>query len=276
MTRVELADVLHIPLPDKSVDLCFTSPPYEDSRFYAELDFRLRGPEWVNWAVPRFLECLRVTKGLCCWVVQGRTRGFQWSGTPILLMAELLKRGVHLRCPPIYHRVGIPGSGGPDFWRGDYEVVVCATHGGKLPWSDNTASGAPPKYRSGGAFSHRGQDGARSGGAYPSNLKLANPGNVIHCAVGGGKMGSSIAHETEAAFPESLVERFVLSFCPPSGICCDPMCGSGTVGAVALKHGRRAILFDIRQSQVDLTLRRIKETLDASQNPLPPTQGSHP
>ena len=60
------------------------------------------------------------------------------------LMADLSRRGFHLRKPPIYRRVGIPGSGGSrdqhaasgggaDWWRNDYEFCICWTRGGKLP-----------------------------------------------------------------------------------------------------------------------------------------------
>jgi hypothetical protein len=86
---------------------------------------------------------------------------------------------------------------------------------------------------------------------------LANPGNVIKCVVGGGVMGSSLAHENEAPFPESLVKPFVLSFCPPDGIVCDPHAGSGTTLAVARNNGRRAIGCDVRGSQAELTRRRL-------------------
>ncbi len=91
----------------------------------------------------------------------------------------------------------------------------------------------------------------------------ANPGNLISLKVGGGLMGSPLAHENEAPFPEALADFFVRSFCPPGGITCDPFSGSGTTGAVAVRHGRRFIGCDVRQSQVDLSRRRISgETPD--------------
>jgi hypothetical protein len=40
-------------------------------------------------------------------------------------MAALHEAGFKLRKPPIFQRVGIPGSGGPDWLRNDYEFVVC-------------------------------------------------------------------------------------------------------------------------------------------------------
>lgn len=289
-------------LPQSSVDLVFGSPPYEDARTYG-LDFRLTGQDWVDWMVQRVLASLRVCRGLVAFVVEGKTRQFRWSATPVLLMADLHRAGVHLRKPLVFHRVGIPGSGGPDWLRGDTEWIVCATNGGKLPWSENTAMGHPPKWAPGGAMSHRITDGTRvnqwgcthqvggtdkhgkkhNQGNRPSHIittkrshtkrradgdmeeqgyappQKANPGNVIQCKVGGGLMGHPLAHENEAPFPESLVEFFVRSFCPPRGTVCDPFSGSGTTLAVAKKEGRRGIGIDIRQSQCDLANRRITE-----------------
>jgi len=145
---------------DNSFDLCFCSPPYEDARTYG-IDFSLKGQDWVDWALERFVECVRVTKGLVAWVVEGKTHKFNYSATPFLLVADLKRAGIHLRKPPIFQRVGIPGSGGPDWLRNDYELIICATSGGKLPWSDNTACGHPPKWAPGGAMSHRLSDGTR-------------------------------------------------------------------------------------------------------------------
>jgi len=291
--------------PDGCVDLVFCSPPYEDSRTYG-IDFKIKGQEWVDWAKIRFMECLRVSKGLVAWVVEGKTKNFRYSATPILLMADLHRAGVHLRKPPAFQRVGIPGSGGPDWLRNDYEFIVCATKG-KLPWSDNTAMGHPPKWAPGGDMSHRLSDGSRvnqwghsidsgatvvdssgvvrSKGKRPSHKiltkrgmrrangnrrlhgysvpKYANPGNVIKCNVGGGTMGSKLAHENEAPFPELLAEFFIRSFCPPGRIVLDPFCGSGTTMAVAEKAKRKWTGIDIRENQVELSNGRIKEAISS-------------
>ena len=280
-------------MPDNYVDLVFCSPPYEQARTYG-VDFKLKGQEFVDWALARYVECVRVSKGLVAWVIEGQTRQFRWTSTPALLMADLHRAGVKLRKPPIFHRVGIPGSGGPDWLRNDYEFIICASKG-KLPWSDNTACGHPPKYAEGGMPSHRVSDGSRvnvldakSGHVLVSsrtsgrlvshrdkngyspriyqNPERANPGNVIKCTVGGGRMGSTLAHENEAPFPESLAEFFVKSFCPPGGIVLDPFMGSGTSLAVALKNGRNAIGFDIRESQLELTARRLATIQPTKEN----------
>ena len=283
-------------MPDASVDLVFCSPPYEDARTYG-IGFALKGKAWVDWCVDRYIECVRVSRGLTAWVVEGRTKQFQWSASPALLMAALHDRGIKLRKPPVYNRVGIPGSGGPDWLRNDFEFVVCASHG-RLPWSDNTAMGHPPKWGPGGAMSHRLPDGARvnqwgrpgrGGGRHndgtpksgdrPSHVLVhtkrmpdgsmaaqtyippvkANPGNVIRCHGGGGHMGDKLAHENEAPFPESLAEFFIKSFCPPAGTVLDPFSGSGTTAKVAIANGRNAIGIDIRVSQVELSERRVSQ-----------------
>lgn len=281
-------------MPEDSVDMTICSPPYEAARTYG-IGFALRGQDWVDWAVARYVECVRVTRGLICWVVEGQTKNFRWSAAPALLMADLHRAGVQLRKPPIFHRIGIPGSGGPDWWRNDYEFCVCASKG-KLPWSKPTAIGHKPKYGPGGDISHRCPDGSRRNSKHRTFVHaksdgdyvlrearkiiskkrdgmhsqtqngytlptIANPGNILKTNVGGGAMGSRLAHENEAPFPERLVEKFVLCFCPPDGTVLDCFCGSGTSLAVAVKNGRKAIGIDVRDSQIELSRRRIAEVM---------------
>lgn len=259
---------LMLQMPDDSVDLVFCSPPYEAARTYG-IGFALKGQEWVDWAFERYVECLRVSRGLVAWVVEGQTRQFRYSASPVLLMADLHRAGVKLRKPPIYKRVGIPGSGGPDWWRNDYEFCICASSG-RLPWSDNTATGHPPKFPPGGNPSHHSRDGRvnrprpqREGDVRRVRTykppKKSNPGNVIECHGGGGHMGSRLAHENEAPFPEKLAEAFVLSFCPPGGTVLDCFSGSGTTAAVSVRNGRNAIAMDIRETQTELSQKRLAE-----------------
>ena len=261
-----------IALPDNSVDLVFCSPPYEAKRTYG-VGFKLKGTEWVEWAVAGYLECRRVSRGLVAWVVDGGASGVPYRYSPVeaMLMADLHRAGVHLRRPAYYMRHGIPGSGGPDWLSGKLETVVCAGPGGKLPWSDNTACGHAPKYKPGGAPSHRmpngrrinkrtSHDRIRKGYKPPART---NPGNIIDCgAVGGGAMGHKLAHENEAPFPLKLAEFFVRSFCPLGGTVLDPFCGSGTTGHAAILHGRRALLLDSRENQLMLSKRRITDVLE--------------
>lgn len=87
--------------------------------------------------------------------------------------------------------------------------------------------------------------------------RKAEPGDVIRCLVGGNQMGSPLAHENEAPFPERLAEFFVRSYAPPGSIVLDPFSGSGTTGAVAVRLGRKFLGCDLRPKQVDVARRRI-------------------
>ena len=278
-------------MPDDSVDLVFTSPPYSNCRTYG-IDFDLTGQEYVNWLIERTRECVRVCKGLVGIVIQGKTRKYKWDATPALFMADLHQAGFNLRRPVIFNRSGIPGSGGPDWLRCTYEYVVCITKPGRMPWSDNIACGNQPLYGPGGDPTHRQKNGERirkckpsfkikagasdigfNGQSGTSNSdgtitrkngsiykppEIANPGDVVHCPPA--QLGSKLAYENEAPFPEKLAEFFIKSFCPPGGVVLDPYLGSGTTVAVAKRLGREYVGVDIRQNQIELTERRLAET----------------
>ncbi len=324
---VEQGDCLQLmrQMPDGCVDLVFFSPPYTGARLYlengADLGIARDVEAWVAWMVEVFRECRRVCTGLVACVCDDQTSDYRYGCAPYLLMADLCRAGFNLRRPCVYRRSGIPGSGGPDWFRCDHEPIICVTPPGRLPWSDVTACGHPPKWAPGGEMSHRLSDGTRRNqwgrndtsdngrkrdgshgkGNNPGVVKvgkshtkakpngtdeqqsytvpvLANPGTVVQrlytaqevaellggsdvvdCTVGGGQMGEGdrYARSNEAPFPEELVERFVLSFCQPGGIVFDPFSGSGTTLAVAVRHNRRALACDLRESQVQLTKRRL-------------------
>lgn len=299
-------------MPDCSVDMVLGSPPYMDARTYG-IGAQRDCLEWVAWMLDVTEQAHRVSRGPVFWVAAGVTRDRNyWPGCEGLLW-EWWRRGgdCQLYRPCCWRRVGIPGSGGDDYLRADWEYVLCFKHAGPLPWSDNTAMGHAPKWAPGGAMSHRVQSGnrvntdrwggfgdkgkpkggRRPGGSLRSNEPptahcekrehtkkmyarnpdgsrdeseaydppaVANPGNVLDVPVGGGRMGSPLAHDNEAPYPEGVPEFFVRSFCPPGGVCLDCFSGSGTTGAVAVRWGRRFVGFDLRQSQVELSLKRIE------------------
>src|ERR1700757_953723 len=148
-------------LPNDSVDLIFTSPPYLLARTYGE---GLGKPldEWVAWMLDFVKAAAPKVKGLIAINCEGQTRNYRYQPAPFLLAADLHRAGFNLRKPAVFHRVGIPGSGGPDWLRNDWEPIICVTREGKLPWSDNTANGHVPKWAPGGEMSNRLSDGTRT------------------------------------------------------------------------------------------------------------------
>jgi len=237
-------------MPNDSLDLVFGSPPYEDARTYG-IDFNLKGQNWVDWMVEIYEESIRVSKGLVAFVVQGRTKKFKWSCTPALLIADLHRAGFNVRNPVLYQRLGIPGSGGPDWLRSCYEWIVCVSKPGKLLWSDNTAMG----HASGkcGNPTHRKQNGKRVSNQF-KKPKRTNPGNIIEC---GANTNFGKGNENEAPFPLKLAEFFVKSFCSPNGTTLDPFCGSSTTGHACVRNERNYIGIDCRQSQIKLSRKRL-------------------
>ncbi len=270
-------------LPDDSIDLLITSPPYEDARTYGIDGGLPSGQAWVDWM--HRIVCLAAPKvrGLIAINCEGRTRDYRYSCVPFLLVADLHRAGFNMRKPALYCRFGIPGSGGPDWLRNDYEPIVCVTRGGRMPFSEPTACGKRPIHQTGGAMSNRTADGRRinqakgvtcGNGRRANGVKnrkgepgcekrrpmpeIANPGNLIRCVVGGGSMGHPLATENEAPFPLKLAAFFVKSFCPPGGVVCDVFSGSGTTCHASIENGRRFIGCDLRQIQVELCERRMR------------------
>jgi DNA modification methylase len=60
-----------------------------------------------------------------------------------------------------------------------------------------------------------------------------------------------------AVFPAALVEPCLLAGCPVGGTVLDPFAGSGTVGEVANKHGRDAILIELNPEYIKLIEKRV-------------------
>jgi len=255
-------------LPNDSVDLLVTSPPYENARTYSLADELPSGQAWVDWMVRVVRAAAPKVKGLIAVNCEGRTRNCAYSGTPFLLFADLHRAGFNMRKPCVYERDGIPGSGGPDWLKNRWEPIICVARPGRLPWSDNTACGAPPVCGPGGQPTYRGVSGSRKDKRVRDGLRaganehqqyvppdLANPGNIIDC---GADTHFGFGNDSEAPFPLKVPALFVKSFCPPGGVVCDPFSGSGTTCQAAVENGRRFVGCDLRQSQVELCGRRMR------------------
>jgi site-specific DNA-methyltransferase (adenine-specific)/site-specific DNA-methyltransferase (cytosine-N4-specific) len=251
------ADACRLPLESGSVDLIIGSPPYMDRRTYG-IGATRQCEDWVSWMLDVTEEALRVTKGAVIWIVGGSTKKRRYQPGPEMLLADGWRRGWGMEAPCYWHRFGISGSGGDQWFRKNIEYCLCFKAVDKLPWSDNLARGHAPKCKPGGAVSHRKVDGSRVANGKRIEVKIANPGNLINTgASGGGNIGDQLAHDNEAPFPEELVDFFIASLCPPGGIVCDPFSGSFTTTKVAVGLGRKSIGFDIRLSQCELGKRRM-------------------
>lgn len=170
--------------PD-SVDLVFGSPPYCDARTYG-INAQRGCVEWVEWMLKVSEAASRASKGPVLWVISGVTRKRNYWPACEGLMWEWWKRGGshELYRPCVFHRVGIPGSGGKDWFRADWEYVVCLKRPSILAWADNTACGHAPRWAPGGEMSYRLTDGTRTnqwgktGDSTASGVKVSDSGFV--------------------------------------------------------------------------------------------------
>jgi DNA modification methylase len=63
-----------------------------------------------------------------------------------------------------------------------------------------------------------------------------------------------------ATFPPDLIEPCILAGSKAGDIVLDPFSGSGTTGAVALKHGRAFVGCELNPDYIELAHRRIGKT----------------
>lgn len=251
-------------LPPLSFDQVICSPPYENRRL-CDIDRKRSGMDWVNWALPRLRRTITLSAGLSMWVVEGGTEDGAWSAAPVLLQAKALDDpAIVARKTIVYQRDGVPGSGGPYYLKNNWEhVLVMQRSNGRggaaeLPYANPTACGHPPVCPPGGAPSHRNTTGERAPKKASKPPALANPGNIIDCGAGG-HVGSRIANEGDAPFPEELVRKLLLPFCPEGGWVLDCFGGTGTTAKVANVHNRNAVLIEANIDDVERSARRVRE-----------------
>ncbi len=113
------------------------------------------------------------------------------------------------------------------------------------------------KGKSGGTKTRERNVGGRTDG-------FTTPGNIDPSANEGRNKRSvwnvAVAHYHGAHFavmPEKLVEPCVLAGSAPGDLVLDPFAGSGTVGAVALRHGRKFVGIDLNPEYLALASERI-------------------
>lgn len=175
------ADATALPFADGAFDLTFTSPPYMMARTYG-IAAQRQCADWVAWMLMVVRECCRVTNGLVIVNCAGSTKDWRYNPGPEGLLWRWWELGGECWRPCYWHRVGIPGSGGKQWFRADVEYILAFKAApGKINWADNLASGHAPKWAPGGAMSHRIGDGRRVnqwGGSYDpaseTNAKDAN------------------------------------------------------------------------------------------------------
>jgi len=251
-------------LPDDSVDLIITSPPYADRRKNTYGGIPESG--YVEWFKRIAIELKRVLKptGSFFLNIKPHTnkgeRSLYVFDLVLMLKRELgflyveeycwtknaFPTGTHGRFKnafePVYH-----------FTKGEVKNITFNPLACGTPVSEETKSRAfrkNCKVPTNGSGMVVDRDNFK-------NLELARPSNVINANNVTNQFTSKMEHS--AVFPEKLVEFFVKSFSNEGDTVLDLFAGSGTVGIVCMELNRKYILIDKEESNIKLIEKRIKE-----------------
>jgi site-specific DNA-methyltransferase (adenine-specific) len=239
-------------IPDGSIDMALTSPPYDNLRTYnGSLDWG----EHV-WK-PVIQELFRIVKdgGVVVWVVGDATINGSETGTSFKQALWAMECGFNLHDTMIYAKDGISF---PDAnrYQSCYEYMFVWSKAS--PHTKNLI--ADRKNISFGrkiTGTDRNSDGTtRRAGGYGKDIKeFGLRWNIwnIPADKGNAKTGHP------AKFPDVLAHDHILSWSNEGDVILDPFAGSGTVGKMAKQLNRNCILIEKDPAYCEIAEKRIED-----------------
>lgn len=257
-------------LPNKGIDLFFTSPPYADARSYS----RIHPDRYVSWFLPfaqAMLDSVSPSGSLILNIKNRVANRGQLKGQrhPYVYQLVLALQDMGWRWIETYIWAkpnAVPGKFGPRT-KDSFEYVYHFARGlrpffdldaVRVPYKADAAEIARRKLDTSGRRNTEAGFGRDRTKTYL--LGGADPGNVVTVPQTYNQH-RGVAHT--AAMPEGLAEFFIRVASPPGGIVIDPFAGSGTTIVVARRLGRRAGGFEIHDEFVQVARRRIRENVAA-------------
>jgi site-specific DNA-methyltransferase (adenine-specific) len=236
----ECAQVMADLLPDNSIDLTVTSPPYDNLRDYNGYVFDFEAIARQLW---------RVTKpgGVVVWVVGDATVNGSETGTSFRQALGFMELGFRLHDTMIWQPSGVGAKGSHKAYWQAFEFMLVFAKGeiktinrikDKVNINAGNFTGTSPKAQ---------LLGSRMRGNAYITPELSVRTNVWTYDVG---------HEWTphpAPFPEALACDHIISWSNPGDLVFDPMCGSGTTLKMAKEAGRDYIGIDISQEYCELS-----------------------
>lgn len=249
-------------LPDNSIDLMITSPPYDKLRTYNGFCLNLKEIS---------KELFRVMKngGIAVMVIQDQTKDFGKSLTSFRTIIDWCDYGgFKLFESVIYRKYGAEGAWWNKRFRVDHEYMPIFLKGERPQYFNKEPLKIPSKH--GGKTMTGGGTRLTNGIRIETRAIKINPmkcrGTIWEYMTAGD--GTRLKHKHPATFPDKLPYDFIQCFCPPEGIVLDIFMGSGTTALAAIKLERKFLGFDISKEYVDLAKKRIKEETDFYQRKL--------
>lgn len=261
-------------LPDESVDLIFTSPPYADQiKDYGESVKRISTDKYVEWFIPKVKELYRVLKPTGSFIlnISDKLVGkYQDLFVFKLVIAICEDAGFHLIRDYIWYNPATPPN---VFSRGTMGRTkksheYCFWFSKSDDWTFNMDPIRKPYSKDMQRFLEGKGKGDRSDNTRPSrhNFKLdqkwqnhggSDPGSVITL---GNTSSNDAFHKLckaagishPARFPQKLAEFFILSGSNEGDVVLDPFSGSGTTAVVSERLGRNWICIELNPQFCEL------------------------
>lgn len=239
-------------MPDQSVQLLVTSPPYNIGKRYEQ---KIALGKYLEQQKKVIHACIAKIRpgGSICWQVGNHVDNGEVVPLDIVLYPFFREKGLALRNRIIWHfEHGLHCS---LRFSGRYETILWFTKSD--PNGDYTFDvdpvRVPQKYPGKKYFKgpKKGQPSANPLGKNPGdvwmipNVKHNHPEKTIH----------------PCQFPVELVERLVLSLTKPGDLVFDPYMGAGSTLVAAILNGRRAAGADICSEYVAVANRRVGEAI---------------
>ena len=251
-------------LPDNSIDLIFTSPPYADQR--QRTYGGIKPDSYVDWFMPKAAEFFRVLKPTGTFVLNIKERAVNGERHPyvIELILEMRRTGWLWTEEFIWHKKNSYPGKWPNRFRDNWERLIqfnkrrsfnMYQDAVMIPvgeWARDRLSNLSDTDRT--------RDESRVGSGFGKNVSnwigrdMVYPNNVIHLAT----ESSNKSHS--AVFPTELPSWFIKLFTKTGDTVMDPFIGSGTTAVAALTLRRHYVGIDVNDDFVRLSEERLHNT----------------
>lgn len=228
--NMECAEGMEQLIPDDSIDLVVTSPPYDNLRSYNGYSFNFEEIAKELWRVIK-------PGGVVVWVVGDATVKGSETGTSFRQALYFKELGFNLHDTMIWEKTGrLPTQ---DRYYAVFEYMFIFSKGKPKAMNficdHKTVNGGRIQQKD--KVINKGKN-VKSQGTFVRNEFSRRP-NIWKIHVGRNKTGHP------AVFPEQLANDHILSWSNPGDIVLDPFMGSGTTAKMAILNDRRYIGFEM-------------------------------
>jgi site-specific DNA-methyltransferase (adenine-specific)/site-specific DNA-methyltransferase (cytosine-N4-specific) len=249
-------------LPDNSVDLIVTSPPYADQR--KETYGGIHPDRYVEWFLPITKELLRVLKPTGTFILNIKEKVVEGERSIYVmeLIIEMRKQGWLWTEEFIWHKKNCYPGKWPNRFRDAWERLLQFNKDKKFTMYQEEVMvpmGDWAKSRLKNLSDiDKVRDNSKVGSGFGKNISnwlsrdKAYPSNVLHLATECSNKNHS------AAFPQELPEWFIKLFTKEGDTVLDPFMGSGTTIIVANRMKRHSIGIDLVPEYYDMVKEQVQ------------------